>query len=44
MSLSAMKKNPEACAALGQLGKEFASAPPHVKDAAIRERNKIGCK
>lgn len=44
MSLSAMKKNPEACAALGQLGKEFASAPPHVKDAAIRERTKIGCK
>ncbi|MBS4048558.1 MAG: tol-pal system protein YbgF [Alphaproteobacteria bacterium] len=44
MSLSAMKKNPEACAALGQLGKEFASAPPHVKDAAVRERTKIGCK
>lgn len=44
MSLSAMKKNPEACAALGQLGKEFASAPPHVKDAATRERTKIGCK
>ncbi|MCW0233803.1 MAG: tol-pal system protein YbgF [Ferrovibrio sp.] len=44
MSLAAMKKNPEACAALGQLGKEFASAPPHVKDAAIRERNKLGCK
>jgi len=44
MSLSAMKKNPEACAALGQLGKEFASAPPHVKDAATRERGKIGCK
>lgn len=44
MSLSAMKKNPEACAALGQLGKEFASAPPHVKDAATRERSKIGCK
>lgn len=44
MSLSAMKKNPEACAALGQLGKEFASAPQHVKDAATRERQKIGCK
>ncbi|MEK9970716.1 MAG: tol-pal system protein YbgF [Ferrovibrio sp.] len=44
MSLAAMKKNPEACAALGQLGKEFASAPPHVKDAATRERSKIGCK
>jgi tol-pal system protein YbgF len=44
MSLSAMKKNPEACAALGQLGKDFPSAPPHVKDAATRERGKIGCK
>jgi tol-pal system protein YbgF len=44
MSLAAMKKNPEACAALGQLGKEFPSAPPHVKDAATRERGKIGCK
>lgn len=44
MSLSAMKKNPEACAALGQLGKDFPSAPPHVKDAATRERTKIGCK
>ena len=44
MSLSAMKKNPEACAALGQLNKEFPNAPPHVKDAANRERGKIGCK
>lgn len=44
MSLAAMKKNPEACAALGQLGKDFPSAPPHVKDAAARERGKIGCK
>lgn len=44
MSLAAMKKNPEACAALGQLGKDFPSAPPHVKDAATRERGKIGCK
>jgi len=44
MSLSALKKNPEACAALGQLAKEFPNAPPHVKDAATRERGKIGCK
>lgn len=44
MSLAAMKKNPEACAALGQLGKDFPQAPPHVKDAAVRERSKIGCK
>lgn len=44
MSLAAMKKNPEACAALGQLAKEFPQAPPHVKDAATRERGKIGCK
>ncbi|HEX6978709.1 MAG TPA: tol-pal system protein YbgF [Alphaproteobacteria bacterium] len=44
MSLAALKKNAEACAALGQLAKEFPSAPPHVKDAATRERGKIGCK
>jgi tol-pal system protein YbgF len=44
MSLAALKKNPEACAALGQLGKDFPQAPPHVKDAATRERGKIGCK
>ncbi len=44
MSLAALKKNPEACAALGQLAKEFPNAPPHVKDAATRERGKIGCK
>lgn len=44
MSLSALKKNPEACAALGQLSKQFPDAPPHVKDAAQRERAKIGCK
>lgn len=44
MSLAALKKNPEACAALGQLAKEFPQAPAHVKDAATRERGKIGCK
>lgn len=44
MSLAAMKKNPEACAALGQLAKDFPNAPQHVKDAATRERGKIGCK
>jgi tol-pal system protein YbgF len=44
MSLAALKKNPEACAALGQLSKQFPDAPPHVKDAAQRERGKIGCK
>lgn len=44
MSLAAMKKNPEACAALGQLSKDFPQAPTHVKDAATRERGKIGCK
>lgn len=44
MSLAALKKNPEACAALGQLAKQFPEAPPHVKDAAQRERAKVGCK
>lgn len=44
MSLAAMKKNPEACAALGQLAKDFPNAPQHVKDAATRERGRIGCK
>ncbi|WP_370156826.1 tol-pal system protein YbgF [Ferrovibrio sp.] len=44
MALAAMKKNPEACAALGQLAKEFPQAPPHVKDAAQRERAKIACR
>lgn len=44
MSLAALKKNPEACAALGQLSKQFPDAPPHVKDAAQRERAKVGCK
>ncbi|WP_300296355.1 tol-pal system protein YbgF [Ferrovibrio sp.] len=44
MSLAAMKKNPEACAALGQLAKDFPNAPQHVKDAATRERGKIGCR
>lgn len=44
MTLAAMKKTPEACAALGQLAKEFPSAPTHVKDAALRERGKINCK
>ncbi|MFC3674556.1 tol-pal system protein YbgF [Ferrovibrio xuzhouensis] len=44
MSLAALKKNPEACAALGQLSKQFPEAPPHVKDAAQRERAKVGCK
>ncbi len=44
MSLAAMKKNPEACAALGQLAKDFPQAPQHVKDAATRERGKINCR
>lgn len=44
MSLAALKKTPEACAALGQLAKEFPNAPPHVKDAAQRERGKLNCK
>lgn len=44
MSLAALKKNPEACAALGQLNKDFPDALPHVKDAAQRERSKLGCK
>jgi len=44
MSLAAMKKTPEACAALGQLGKDFPDALPHVKDAAVRERQKINCR
>lgn len=44
MSLAALKKTPEACAALGQLGKDFPDALPHVKDAAVRERQKINCK
>lgn len=45
MSLAALKKTAEACAALGQLGKEFPNAPPHVKDAAVRERGKLpNCK
>lgn len=44
MSLAAMKKTPEACAALGQLGKDFPDALPHVKDAAVRERSKLNCR
>lgn len=44
MSLAAMKKTPEACAALGQLAKDFPDALPHVKDAAVRERQKINCR
>lgn len=44
MTLAAMKKTPEACAALGQLSKEFPNAPSHVKDAAVRERSKITCR
>jgi len=44
MSLTAMKKTAEACAAFNQLGKEFPNAPPHVKDAAGRERGKAGCR
>lgn len=44
MTLAAMKKTPEACAALGQLAKEFPNAPTHVKDAAVRERGKLNCK
>lgn len=44
MSLSALKKNAEACAAFGQLAKDFPNAPPHVKDAAGRERAKAGCR
>jgi len=44
MSLTALKKTAEACAAYGQLAKEFPSAPPHVKDAMGRERAKAGCR
>jgi tol-pal system protein YbgF len=44
MSLAALKKTPEACAALGQLNKDFPDALPHVKDAAQRERSKLACK
>ncbi len=44
MSLTALKKTAEACAAYGQLAKEFPNAPPHVKDAMGRERAKAGCR
>ncbi len=44
MSLTALKKTAEACAAYGQLAKEFPTAPPHVKDAMGRERAKAGCR
>ncbi|MBP7066357.1 tol-pal system protein YbgF [Ferrovibrio sp.] len=44
MSLTALKKTAEACAAFGQLAKEFPTSPPHVKDAMGRERAKAGCR
>src|SRR3546814_14657630 len=44
MSLAALKKNPEPCAALGQLSKQFPEAPPHVQEAAHRESDTFGCK
>ncbi len=44
MSLTALKKTAEACAAFGQLAKEFPNAPPHVKDAMGRERAKANCR
>lgn len=44
MTLTAMKKTAEACAAFGQLAKEFPNAPPHVKEATGRERAKANCR
>ncbi len=44
MTLTAMKKTAEACAAYGQLAKEFPSAPANVKEALVRERAKANCR
>lgn len=43
LSLSALGKNSEACAALGELDKNFQNAPGYVKTRAGSERRRLAC-
>lgn len=43
LSLSALGKNSEACAALGQLDSSFQNAPAYVKTRAGSERRRLAC-
>lgn len=43
LSLSALKRNDEACAALGELQNKFKDAPATIKRRADQERNRLKC-
>ncbi|WP_162306032.1 tol-pal system protein YbgF [Oleisolibacter albus] len=43
LSLSALKRNEEACAALGELQNKFKDAPATIKRRADQERNRLKC-
>lgn len=43
MSLGQLNRKPEACGTLGELDKRYPQAPAQVKQAATRERQRLGC-
>lgn len=43
MSLGQLNRKPEACGTLGELEKRYPQAPAQVKQAATRERQRLGC-
>ncbi len=43
MSLAQLKKKGEACGALSEIGKRYPNASSQVKQAAQRERSRLGC-
>lgn len=44
MSMAALKKNPEACAAFTSLAKEFPKSSQDMKDRAKKEATALNCK
>jgi len=44
MSMKAINKKPEACAAFMVMEKEFPNAPQNLKDKAIEQAKSLGCK